>query len=111
MSEQGLWRVLSVPRCCAVNLGECSPRSKATVLGTMEGQGSPEQSHFLERPHLAFSTESYDPLQVQPLRGCKHLVCRVFPLSQPVFNEGPTPGSAATSPVFLSLDGSSIQPQ
>lgn len=46
------------------------------------------------------------------LRTADILSARVFPRSQPVFNEGCTPGSAATSlPIFFRLDHSSIQLQ
>lgn len=49
------------------------------------------------------SGTAVDTLQVQPSEEADVLSAGAFLLIQPVFNEGCTPDSAATSPLLLSL--------
>lgn len=103
VSEEGLWGVLSVPRYCDVHLGGPNPSATFWSKGHHAGQGC-----LLWCPYRAFLRESCDTLQV---RRAVVLSAGAFLLSQPVFNEGCTPDSAATSPLLLNLDRSSIQLQ
>lgn len=106
VSEEGLWGVLSVPRFCDVHLGGSNPNAICWSKGHHAGQGC-----LLSRPHRAFLRESGDTLQVQPSEEADVLSAGAFLLIQPVFNEGCTPDSAATSPLLLSLYLSSTQLQ